>query len=870
MKTNLTRLTFILGWLVALGPLAYAQPTISIVATDATSAETWPGQTPDTGAVRLSRTGSTASSFTVNMRLRGDAVFGADYTTTPAFGSTLTFPAGQSDINLTITPIDNLTPQLTRTVRVEIQSPNVAGQYLVAGQGRAEVTIADNDDPNTPLRANVNIAVLNGPAAEGTNGAPISGAFRIMRDANTNVAVTVAYSLGGTATPVADYAPLAGNVTMPAGISYADVVIAPVDDTIFEGSEMVTLTLLPSSCPGIFPPPPECYTVGASATASLTILDNEIPPPPPTVTFNVAQDATVFGFPAKVNGSFSAASSNGFIASYSVRLDGVVKFSGNTDYPNAPAPGTPFDFAFTLTNLTGGSHQFQASVTDDQGLSTTTNRTLFIVALQPPPPPPASYSIVALDAEAAETLPGEPLNPGRFLFTRTGTPGDLEFFGYSFTGSAREGVDYTISHGAWTSTWQGVTNIVTQEITINPVDDFFIEGTETVKMELCFPIIVIIYGVGAPIGTSCTGDTPGLNATINLYDNDTTPPPYPVVTVAATDADAAEVSTLSGNPQNPGMFTLTRTAPTTNELRVNYSLGGTAKNGVDYETLSGMALFPTGATSVGIAVNPIFDTFVEGNESVTLTLRPPPTNASPTFLLDPSGQNSASVILRDYAPANIPVVSVFASDVQAIEENVYSRTAAFTVSRIGGLATNVTVPYTLDGTASNGVDYVTLPGLVTITAITPSTTIIVNPIADGLTEPVETVGLTLQPPSPDIFPPPYLFSAAPNQHTMAGVTIRDTALYPGHPYLTRAQRVFLRRHPNRHVVVPLPPTVFNNPLVAPPTNAPAVTWAIEASPDMATWAEIGTTTDPEEFVDVTAGDAPQRFYRFRQVTPAGP
>ncbi len=201
-------------------------------------------------------------------------------------------------------------------------------------------------------------------------------------------------------------------------------------------------------------------------------------------------------------------------------------------------------------------------------------------------------------------------------------------------------------------------------------------------------------------------------------------------------------------------------------------------------------------------------------------------------------------------------VSVYASDVQAVEENVYSRTAAFTVSRISGSATNFTVPYTLDGTASNGVDYVTLPGVVTIT--------------DGITEPVETVGLTLQQPSLNVFPPPYLFSAAANSHTMAGVTIRDTALYPAHPYLTRAQRVFLRRHPNRHVVVPLPPTVFNNPLVAPPTNTPVITWAVETSANMVTWQEIGTTSDPEEFVDMTAGDAPQRFYRFRQTTPVAP
>jgi hypothetical protein len=673
--------------------------------------------------------------------------------------------------------------------------------------------------------------------------------------------------VGGNALPGIDYQDLAGSVTIPAGAEFRDVTVIPVDDAALENTESVTLTILPSSCPGIFPPPPDCYSVGTPASARITILDNEVPPPPPTVALEVKQDTNVFGFPATLNGSLRAVAPTGHISSYEVRLDGVIKFADNTNYPEPPAPGTPFEFSFSITNLTGGSHTVQATVTDDHGLRTTTDRTLFIVPIQPPPPPPARYSIVALESEVAETAPGEAPRPGRFLFTRTGTPGAREFFSYSFTGSAREGVDYTISYGPAISATNGVTNILSQEITIYPVDDLLMEGTETVKMQLCFPIIVIIYGVGAPIGVSCTGDVPGLNATINILDNDTTPPPLPVVSVTASDADAQEVSPFSGEPPNPGEFVVTRTPPATNDLTVNYSLAGpagaaglvatgVARNGVDYELLSGVAVIPIGEVSTRIALNPIYDTWAEGDERATLTLLPA-TNSPTPYLLDPGAVNSASVIIRDYAPADIPVLSVFASDSQAYEQNVPSRTASFVVRRTGSVAESLTVPYELSGDASNGVDYVELPGVVTIAASNSSATIVINPIPDGIAEPVETVALTLQNPALDVFPPPYLLSATPTLRHAAGVSIRDQLLPPDG--LSRRERlVWLWRH--RHVIVPLPAPV-------PITSGAATSWAVEASSDLITWQEIGVAEAPEEFVDVDAGES-QRFYRFRQVSPA--
>ena len=91
----------------------------------------------------------------------------------------------------------------------------------------------------------------------------------------------------------------------------------------------------------------------------------------------------------------------------------------------------------------------------------------------------------------------------------------------------------------------------------------------------------------------------------------------------------------------------------------------------------------------------------------------------------------------------------------------------------------------------------------TIPAGSSSTVIVVNPIADNIAEPVETVALTLQPPPPDIFPPPYLLSARPTFRA-AGVSIRDQLL-PTDSLSGRQRLVWLWRQ--RHVIVPLPTAV---------------------------------------------------------------
>jgi len=61
------------------------------------------------------------------------------------------------------------------------------------------------------------------------------------------------------------------------------------------------------------------------------------------------------------------------------------------------------------------------------------------------------------------------------------------------------------------------------------------------------------------------------------------------VTVAATDANASRANL------DPGTFTITRTGGTSAVLAVNYSLGGTATNGSDYNSLATSLTIPAGA-----------------------------------------------------------------------------------------------------------------------------------------------------------------------------------------------------------------------------------------------------------------------------------
>ncbi|HRE05414.1 MAG TPA: DUF1800 family protein [Opitutaceae bacterium] len=116
---------------------------------------------------------------------------------------------------------------------------------------------------------------------------------------------------------------------------------------------------------------------------------------------------------------------------------------------------------------------------------------------------------------------------------------------------------------------------------------------------------------------SYTIQVSGVNATtgvslVELYD--VTPTGPTVVALAATRASTDETGASVGN------ITFTRTGDTSTSLLINYSVGGSATNGIDYLGLSGTVTLPAGAASAVVEVKPYVDTTPESTETVTITL----------------------------------------------------------------------------------------------------------------------------------------------------------------------------------------------------------------------------------------------------------
>jgi Lamin Tail Domain len=124
----------------------------------------------------------------------------------------------------------------------------------------------------------VSIAAQDASAAETGSD---SGVFRITRTGSTLVGLTVNYTISGTATS-GDYTqPLTGTVLIPTGALFADITINPVDNTVIEGPETVTLTVSAD---------PVNYGLGNSS-ATVTIADNDVPVTPPGAVIITEVDA---------------------------------------------------------------------------------------------------------------------------------------------------------------------------------------------------------------------------------------------------------------------------------------------------------------------------------------------------------------------------------------------------------------------------------------------------------------------------------------------------------------------------------------------------------------------------------------------------
>ncbi len=341
------------------------------------------------------------------------------------------------------------------------------------------------------------------------------------------------------------------------------------------------------------------------------------------------------------------------------------------------------------------------------GATTPTN---YLLAVNGLPTPPPVVSLLPNDFLAAETIAGQPPNPGSFTISRTGDAGLPITVLYSITGTATNGTDYANLSNSVTLA-AGQTSVT---LPINIIDDTIAESTETI-------ILTLGNGTGYTISPTNTA------VIVNIADND-----QPVVTVSASDPQAVEAG---GEGVTDGAFTFSRTGPTTEALTVSYTLGGTATAGSDYTGANGTITIPVGQSSVTLPLLIADDSDYEGTETVILTV-------SDTAVYEVGQANTATVAIADN---DLPTISLSVTDPNAAEvaPGETPNPGAIAITRTGITTEALTVNYTVSGTATNGGDYSSLGGAIVIPIGQSSVTVPISVLDDTVSESNETVTISL-------------------------------------------------------------------------------------------------------------------------------
>ena len=165
-----------------------------------------------------------------------------------------------------------------------------------------------------------------------------------------------------------------------------------------------------------------------------------------------------------------------------------------------------------------------------------------------------------------------------------------------------------------------------------------------------------------------------------------TPPDLPTVSVTATDgAEAGSVD---------GVFTVSRTGPTTDALSVVVDLAGstaTAPPAADKDytvAVPSPVVIPAGQASVDVLVDPVDDAVDEPDETVNLAIV-----ADPAYEIGAPAAATVTIVDDD-----LPVVSVTATD----GAEAGSVDGVFTVSRTGPTTDALSVVVDLAGSYGDG------------------------------------------------------------------------------------------------------------------------------------------------------------------------
>lgn len=437
----------------------------------------------------VSRTGSLDSSLAVEYRVSGTAS-ADDYS---GLSGVAIIPAGVLETTIAVRAVDDAVGEGNEEIVVTLL-PRTG--YRLGGSSEVVIDLQDNDgppagifptDPNAPL-----VTVTASRSATSEDGDPVR--IRFERDGEIHSDLHIGYRVGGSAASGADYRALSGSATIAAGTPFTSLEILPIDDMFREGTEEVSVTLVPSFS----------YK-GGGAGVTVSILDNEPEgaggePPTPDLASEVAT-VEITAAPLTVSeasaGSHLTFTRTGNLSSnllirYEVNgtadaADDYVGLSGTVVIPAGQA-----STQLAVQPLQDGRVEPAETVVisllpdADYRFGTATQATIQIVDSDAPIDEGidvgrnevTSLPVISVVSNASEIIEG--VTGARLTFARQGTLTDSVVVAYSVGGTAVAGEDFAPLSGLVTIP----AGLPFVHLELSPLADSFPERDETIIVTL--------------------------------------------------------------------------------------------------------------------------------------------------------------------------------------------------------------------------------------------------------------------------------------------------------------------------------------------------------------------------------------------------
>jgi len=269
---------------------------------------------------------------------------------------------------------------------------------------------------------------------------------------------------------------------------------------------------------------------------------------------------------------------------------------------------------------------------------------------------------------------------------------------------------------------------------------------------------------------------------------------------------ASPIDTILNEGCGTATLNITRTSGISAPMTLNLNIGGTATNGVDYQQLPTTINFAAGQATVTLTITPIMDLIPEGIETIIITVQGtgcssgsssitfvlldyflPVANAGNDTTIDCTGgtltatvqhgapgytynwdNGGSSGLTYQYTPTSSRYVPFTVTDTcgNSSSDSIYVTflspntsgfgvtvspssiiedcgNAVFEITRNVGVNNPGNFPFQITGTATNGSDYPTITPFATFAPNQTSYSIPVTAIMDGITEPDETLIITI-------------------------------------------------------------------------------------------------------------------------------